>query len=109
MTSSNNLNDIQLDSCEDCGKCGAFLGCLTGCISYWFCCIGLYKLWWNVCCLSETAKNDQDLNLDLSLVSMNGNAGSGGGSAGGANGSAKDAHAHSLDQRTTCHYVCCIV
>ena len=102
MTSSNNLNDIQLDSCEDCGKCGAFLGCITGCITYWMCCIGCYKLWWNTCCLSDTAKNDQDLNLNLDLISLNGTVTT-------ANDSGKDSHTHSLDQRTTYHYVCCNV
>jgi calpain-15 len=39
------MDDIVLKVNESLGQCGTFIGCLWGCITYWCCCCGLYKLW----------------------------------------------------------------
>ncbi len=61
---SNDMDDIELDLLEDFGVFGPCLGCViglkrnsdkailsnltfafAGCLKYWLCCCGLYKLW----------------------------------------------------------------
>jgi calpain-15 len=53
------MRDLALDVHEDCricgascGVCGAIVGCLWGCLKYWLCCCGLYKL----CCSRRSTK-----------------------------------------------------
>lgn len=77
---STGLEDLQMTTCEDYGACmGPTIGCvygvwcgaelqfllfllvyavpfLVGCIQYWACCTGLYKLW-----CSRESKADMDL------------------------------------------------
>ena len=39
------LDDLRLDVMEDKGAAGPCLGCVWGCIKFWLCCCGCYKLW----------------------------------------------------------------
>ena len=94
MTTSNTMNDLQLDTCEDFGKCGGFLGCVTGCLEYWLG-LGCYKLWWNRCCMSEEVAKEQNggnVDLEIQLSQKTDTDGI--------------SHANH-DNRTSCHCVCC--
>ncbi len=106
MTTSNTMNDLQLDTCEDFGKCGGFLGCVVGCIKYWLCCVGFYKLWRNTCCLSEQAQAEQnggtDLELEMARKMESTRA--------NKKDSKRPEHAVSAhDNRTACLFTCCEV
>ena len=39
------MDDLVLHTHEEYRWCGPFVGCLLGCMWYWLCCCGLYKLW----------------------------------------------------------------
>lgn len=41
------MDDLVLDVMEDRGTIGPCLGCVWGCIKYWVCCFGCYKLWFS--------------------------------------------------------------
>jgi len=103
MTTSNNMNDLQLDTCEDWGKCGGFLGCVFGCLQYWVCCVGLYKLWWNKCCMSEKSQAEQNGGVDLELALQMSKKSEALGSPAKPNGNTATAN----DTRMTCHMTCC--
>jgi calpain-15 len=39
------IHDLTLNTHEEHGMFGPVLGCVGGCLTYWLCCCGLYKLW----------------------------------------------------------------
>ena len=41
---STGLNDLALDMHEELGGFGPLCGCILGCLKYWLCCCGVYKL-----------------------------------------------------------------
>ena len=47
------MDDLVLDVMEDRGTIGPCLGCIWGCVKYWLCCFGCYKLW----CSHKSDKN----------------------------------------------------
>lgn len=106
MTTNNTMTDLQLNTCEDWGKCGGFLGCVVGCMQYWLCCVGCYKLWWNNCCMSAETQSEQNGGMDLELALQQQSKKSAG--VVGVVGSGARAQA-STDTRMTCHLTCCTV
>ena len=49
---STGMNDLALDMHEELGGfLGPFCGCILGCLKYWLCCCGIYKL----CCARESS------------------------------------------------------
>jgi hypothetical protein len=106
MTTSNTMTDLQLDTCEDFGKCGGVVGCVTGCIQYWMCCVGLYKLWWNNCCMSAATQAEQNGGLDLEMALERSKKAQ---QQGGAHAGKSSNSSSNSDTRMTCHLTCCTV